>query len=419
MKNSLSTELKSTLASKLSLIKSNDELLLLMNELARFVYRTEDKDAFALKQLTYYANPILSASRYTSFEIKKRSGKLRTIHAPNSGLKSILKCLALLFDLTYTPSNAVTGFVGGKSIVDNARQHVNKAFVYNMDLQDFFHSFDRNKVKMGIWRHIFCMNKEQEKLAFFIACLCTHPLLIEDQSRVVLPQGAPTSPILTNILCQTLDRRLSGLAKRFRVHYTRYADDITFSSNKNIFEIKEFQIELKRIIANQQLEINPEKTRLQKRGFRQEVTGVIVNEKLNVQTAYTKQLRMWIYYMEKYGVKHAEAIFRNDYIKQKGHIKNVNNPMYRVISGKLLYLKMVKGDTDSTYQKLKYRFDKFSGKRINVEDLFVIMERKGVLDTIANANDVDTLLYIWENNGIEEAINKYKQNEKSNAEFYL
>lgn len=417
MRASLTLESKNNFKSKFSFVKNKEELLSLLNEVAELLFGEVKGTKFELKHLTFYANPDLSSNRFKPFNIKKRSGKLRTIHAPASGLKVILKCLAFLFEANYTASKSVTGFVSGKSIVDNAKQHVYRQFVYNIDLKDFFYSFDRNSVKMGIWRHFFYMEKEYEKIAFFLSALCTHPLEIDSEIRIVLPQGAPTSPILTNILCVNLDRRLAGLAKRFRVRYTRYADDITFSSDKNIFNTAEFQKELKRIISDQNLMINPDKTRLQKRGFRQEVTGIIVNRKLNVHHKFIKQIRMWLYYMETYGVAKAEIHFRNDYVKYKGHIKRVENPMFSVISGKLLYLKMVKGEEDTTYQKLKSRFDKFSTKYISIDELFGVIKDENITASVTNASyNIDTLLNIWEDKGIDEAIKVYVQNKNAKVE---
>ena len=107
-----------------------------------------------------------------------------------------------------------------------------------------------------------------------------------------LPQVAPTSPLLTNAICDTLDRRLAGLAKRFGLRYTRYADDITFSSMHNVYQNgSPFRIELERIISGQHFKINPKKTRLHHRGQRQEVTGLTVGEKINVCRSYVKDIR--------------------------------------------------------------------------------------------------------------------------------
>lgn len=361
MRIHLTEEQKKVIKDRTALVQSKSDFVALLNDVAGMVYGDDGKKAFDLKHLTYYANPKISSKRYATFELKKKSGKTRVIHSPSSGLKSILKCLSYVLESVYEPHPAAMGFVPGKSVVDNAQKHLHMQHVYNIDLQDFFHTFDRNRLKMGLWRILFKMDKKREELSFFLSALCTHPIEINGEVKTVLPQGSPVSPILTNMLCIILDRRLQGLAKRYRIRYSRYADDITFSSNRNVFVEPEFQLELHRIIEeDQQLKINPDKTRLQKRGYRQEVTGVIVNEKLNVHRKYVKQVRMWIYYMEKYGPEKAEQLFRADYIRDKGHVKNLSNPMFSVLMGKLQYLKMVKGEQDSVYQKLKLRFDNVS-----------------------------------------------------------
>lgn len=415
MKKLLSSETKFELRSEISLLKSKEDLILLLNKVATIIYDDNISKPFDVKHLSFYASPLLSKNRYSSFEIKKRSGSLRTINAPKAGLKSILKCLAVLFESVYEANKSVTGFVSGKSIVDNALQHVNREFVYNIDLKDFFHSFDRNRVKMCVWGIFFNYNKEQEQLAFIIASLCTHPLIIDDIERIVLPQGSPTSPILTNILCEKLDRRLQGLAKRFRIRYTRYADDITFSSNFNVFEDDNFLNELSRIITDQNLLINSDKTRLQKRGFRQEVTGLIVNDKVNVHRRYIKQIRMWIYYMEKYGIEKAEDIFRKDYTVEKGHVKRQNNPMFNVISGKLLYLKMVKGENNSTYIKLQDRFEK-SINSVNVLKFHqALMKNNRLINAISKVDEIDLLFNVWESEGIDKAMQQFYVSNTNNS----
>lgn len=302
--------------------------------------------------------------RYAEFKVAKRNGGERTIHAPSYKLKEILRTLNVIFQCIEQPNNHAFGFVKNRCVVDNAAKHVGSHYVYNIDLKDFFHSFDRNRVKLGFMFGEFGLKKEREPLAFFLASLCTHRFEEDGTVKYVLPQGAPTSPTITNILCKQLDRRLNGLAKRFGAKYSRYADDITFSSQQNIFNKEEFQKELVRIIeADQGLKINPKKTRLQKAGYSQSVTGLTVNEKVNVPRRYVKQLRMWLYYLERYGVEKAEPLFRNDYIKDKGHVKNQKTSMVNVIEGKLNYLKMVKGETDPTYKKLFERFQNLFPKK--------------------------------------------------------
>lgn len=207
-------------------------------------------------------------------------------------------------------------------------------------------------------------------IANIIASLCCTEMEVERKKetgewekvkRNVLPQGAPTSPVITNIVCQKLDYLLSGVAKRFGLKYSRYADDITFSSMHNVYQPEsEFLKELHRIIAEQNFHIKVSKTRLQKDGYRKEVTGLLVNEKANVHQRYIKQLRMWLYYWERYGYERASGFFLPQYIADKGHVKNGKADMANVISGKLDYLKMVKGAENELYLKLKSRFDAFT-----------------------------------------------------------
>jgi hypothetical protein len=228
-------------------------------------------------------------------------------------------------------------------------------------------------------------------IANIIASLCCTEMEVERKTetgewekvkRNVLPQGAPTSPVITNIVCQRLDYLLSGVAKRFGLKYSRYADDITFSSMHNVYQPEsEFLKELHRIIAEQNFHIKESKTRLQKDGYRKEVTGLLVNEKANVQQRYIKQLRMWLYYWERYGYERASGFFLQQYIADKGHVKNGKPDMANVISGKLDYLKMVKGADNELYQKLKTRFEKLTGKVASVSKNLIEIEEAEISNT--------------------------------------
>ena len=373
--------------SHFSKIETKEDILKLLNIANRYIY-LEKSSPITISQLNYYTNPNRCFQRYNSFEIKKKSGGTRQLNSPVLGLKRILKALNLIFQCVAEPHRLAFGFVKEKSIVDNAKNHLNKKYVYNIDLKDFFHSFDRNRVKLAFIYEPFNLNGDKEPLAFLLASLCTHPIVIEKELKIVLPQGSPTSPTLTNVLCVTLDRRLNGLAKKENAKYSRYADDITFSSDCNIFSKPSFQNELKRIVEeNQSLVINPTKTRLQNKFYRQEVTGLTVGDKVNVQKRYVKQIRMWIYYWEKYGYLKAQQIFSVDYKKDKGHLSKNQPNLTNVLEGKLNYLKMVKGEDDSTYLKLKNRFTQLKDKN----ECFSLSE----------------IITIWEKFGIEEAMSSY------------
>ncbi len=385
-------------------LQSKEDLVRLLSDAKNMLYGEECKPV-QLKSLTFYANPTLCKRRYQTFTIKKKSGADRTIHAPVKGLKSILRNLNFVLQCVYEPHKAATGFVLEKSIVDNAKKHVGHHYVFNIDLKDFFHSFDRNRVKLALMYKPFNL---REELAFLLACLCTHPIEIDGEIKNVLPQGSPCSPTLTNILCRRMDHRLSGLAKRIGAVYTRYADDITFSSYHNIYKREEnsklnnrgcydnFIAELERLLSEEGLKINSEKTRLQKATYRQEATGLIVNEKVNVRRRYVKQIRMWLYYWEKYGYEKAEQIFRRDYVADKGHVKKINAKLENVLDGKLEFLKMVKGNEDGTYMGLKGRFDRL------VKPSEEIVETK--------STDLDSILEVFATKGLYEAMELFKKN---------
>ncbi|VDH03629.1 reverse transcriptase family protein [Bergeyella zoohelcum] len=357
-------------------LQSLDDLVSIINytltEVFSFVGITK-------KNILFNTNP--SNQRYRSFTIKKKTGGERVINAPKLLLVRTQKALSVIFTICMEIHPKAMGFTEGKSVVTNAQLHIGKNYVYNIDLKDFFHSFKKWQIK-----RIFTQTSFQfsEEIANCLTNLCVYALAIDDKKEFVLPQGAPTSPILTNILCRKMDIALDKLAKKYKATYSRYADDITFSSNKAVFNNPNFLQELEAIIHKNKLQINPKKTRLQKKSERQEVTGITVNEKLNTTRKYVKQIRMWLYLIEKYGVEKAETIFRKDYIKEKGHIKYNQNPMFSVIGGKLLYLKMVKSQEDSTYQKLAQRFDKICGF------------------------NVDTILDVWEKEGKEKAMEVFE-----------
>lgn len=301
--------------------KTREDLLALLNR-AKELYFGGKATPFELKALTYYSNPKIAKKRYREFSIRKKNGGVRNIHATVKGLKSIQTILNFVLQCVFEPHHAAKGFVWEKSIVDNARVHEGQHYVFNIDMKDFFPSIDQARVWKRLQHPPFNLNNKNGNLeiANRIAALCCTEMEVErknedgDWTRVkknVLPQGAPTSPTITNIIAHKLDIRLTGLAKRFHLNYSRYADDITFSSMHNVYQDNsDFRLELERIIESQNFYLNPKKTRLQKAGYRQEATGLVVNEKANVRRRYLKQIRMWLYYWEKYGYDKAARIKR-------------------------------------------------------------------------------------------------------------
>lgn len=315
------------------------------------------------KQLLFFSNSKVVPNRYRTFHIRKKSGGLREINAPCYQLGILLDMLNIIFKAIYTPGESAMGFTEKRSVVTNACLHIGHHYVFNIDLENFFPSIPQARVWARIQLPPFNFPRD---VANVVAGLCCH--VNEDGTANVLPQGAATSPLLTNAICDKLDRRMRGVAKRFGLHYSRYADDMTFSSMHNTYNGKsiydegsEFRTEIKRIIEEQGFKMNDKKTRLQRDGERQEVTGLTVNQRANVTRKYVRDLRWMLHCWEKDGYGKAYALFYNYYKRTKGYIKKGEPVMENVIDGKLNYMRMVKGAKDSTYQKLLARYNNLRG----------------------------------------------------------
>ena len=362
---------KTQIAQIASQMSTREDLLALLNRIKQDEVRELGFDAdkfypFTMKHLLYYCNPNHAFHRYRQFKIKKKSGGFRQITAPrNQSFMMLLQCVNEILKAIYTPSDYAMGFTERRSVVTNAAVHKGQNYVFNLDLKDFFPSVEQARV----WKRLqLAPFNFPVAIANLVAGLCSMRETRKDINgkitfAYILPQGAPTSPIITNMICDNLDRRLAGLAKRFGLHYTRYADDITFSSMHYVYAEKgEFRKELTRIISSQGFTINDKKTRLQKLGSRQEVTGIIVSDKLNVAKKYVREIRSLLYIWEKYGYTDAISRFLPKYKAEKGHIKKGNPDLTNVLDGKLMYLKMVKGDTDTVYAKLYSKFQELVAK---------------------------------------------------------
>ncbi len=274
-----------------------------------------------------FRHPARRTAAYRRFEIPKKSGGVRTIMAPTGDLKDILTTVNSLLSLYWEPKHSyVHGFTSGRSVVSGAEPHVGKNYVFNLDLKDFFPSITKQMVARGLERAGF-----DRRTARFLSEICTVP---GDDGREILPQGAPTSPLLSNISCMMLDLRLAGLAAEFSLDYTRYADDMTFSAQYNAFGPRgDFRSLMETVIREEGFRINEKKTRLQKRGSRQEVTGLTVCRKVNVSRKWIKDLRAQIHRMETVGFTPAE---------------------YRSVCGKVGWIRQVRGAVPM-YRKLRAR----------------------------------------------------------------
>lgn len=288
--------------------------------------------------------------RYIHFEIPKKTGGVRKISSPDRFLKKVQRRIAFILEALFTPKPSANGFVTGRSIVSNAKGHIGKKFVYNIDLKDFFPSIHYGRVKAVMKLHPFKCTDEMAHLIAHLVCY-----------KGVLPQGSPTSPILTNIVSQNLDRKLVAIAKHYRCFYSRYADDITFSSNKNIFKKEKFLFALNEVIQTEGFTINEKKTRLQKATQRQEVTGIIVNQKVNLKRNYIKQIRAMLYNWEHKGIAYCQAKLAKHYPDEKGFIRNKTIPSFEnVLHGKIMFLGMVRGKDDVYFISFLEKFNQLN-----------------------------------------------------------
>lgn len=243
-----------------------------------------------LSQLTYILYKQGIDSNYHSFSILKRDGGFRRIDAPKNVLLKIQMSLVnrlwevqeSIWENKGYRSKTAHAFIKGRGIITNAKIHRKKRFVINLDLENFFGSIHFGRVK-GFFQKNKYFNMLPE-IATIIAQLTCY--------KGCLPQGAPSSPIISNLICQILDLRLRKIAKKYRLDYTRYADDLTFSTNADFISVeKDFFSEIKVEIERAGFHMNDRKTRIQDYHHRQNITGLVVNEKLNVNSDYCRQTR--------------------------------------------------------------------------------------------------------------------------------
>lgn len=224
---------------------------------------------------------------YYIFEIPKKAGGVRIIEAPQERLKCMQRWIKDEIIDSFKPSDYATGFRKGLSIIDNAKKHIGKELVINFDIKDFFPSVHYEDIFS-----LFLYMGYKKDVAHLLTKLCTN-------ASNVLPQGSPASPAISNLVLLKLDKRLSCLAESIGCDYSRYADDITFSGDKQIKNIVPL---VKKIAFEEGFLINENKVRLQYSYQCQEVTGLIVNQKLSVSHKITQELNNAIYFCNKYGV---------------------------------------------------------------------------------------------------------------------
>lgn len=322
---------------------------------------------------------------YHHFNIAKGQGKIRSIAAPDKRLKIIQRKIAVLLDQLYRVRTPVHAFVPDRSVKTNAESHGAHRHVLNIDLQDFFGSITETRV-IGVLVSIG-VDKRVSEIIARICCLNSK-----------LPQGAPTSPVISNMICFRIDTDLMIIAKKSHAIYTRYADDITFSSYHSLAPLFEtpppppgkFSPEildpnLKQAIISNGFSINNEKAFYANRNSRRVVTGVKINSGLNVDRRYIRQIRAKLHSIEKLGLAGAQAKYKS--ANGKGQISDH-------LHGKISYVAHLKGRSDPVIRSLILRYNKsFVAAPIKLEPTIEERRERSVW-VVDNQDDHGTCFFL-------------------------
>ena len=253
---------------------------------------------------------------YRAIELRRKNGSFRRVYSPREPIRSIQSWILKNILNAYRPHEAAHGFCRNRSIVSNAAQHAGNSVLIALDIADFFPSITQQKVRKAFEKLGYTYS-----VAMVLANLCTR--------SGFLPQGAPTSPALSNLVCENLDRRLSGLARSRGFTYSRYADDMAFSSNDG--RLNTLIPFLREIIQQEGFQVRPEKTRISRGSGRMMVTGVVVNDRPNLPRSHVRKLRAAVHRLKQNG---PEAVILESRRTKDADVRNV-------LAGHLGFLAMV------------------------------------------------------------------------------
>lgn len=302
-----------------------------------------------LKTRLFDIEHVINQPQYETFQIPKKRGGSRLIQTPESQLMFIQSRLNFYLQNYYhlIRPECVHGFVINPNknekkcnIVENAKIHVQQKYVLNLDLKDFFPSIQAYRVKELFLSDYF---RYTEHIATALTLLVTYD--------GKLPIGASTSPVISNFICLELDEALSIYCKKNEIRYSRYADDLTFSSNH--FISKTIITDLEYIINSFQFKLNPQKTRIKSKNRKQTVTGLVVNEKVNVDRKMIKMVRAMLHDTLQKGISKATK----NHFKSKNEIRNTSETYFlNRLEGYINFIAQVRGHDDPIVLKFKYHY---------------------------------------------------------------
>lgn len=367
------------------------------------------------RSLRYFLYVVRPDNMYTQFVIKKKNGDDRYINAPDEKLRNIQRKLANILNCVYKVKPAAHGFVMDKNIITNAKNHVRRRYVFNMDLENFFDQIHFGRIRGMLMNPPYSIGSEAALVIAQIACYMGK-----------LPQGAPSSPILTNMICAPLDTQFTRLAREYNLCYSRYADDITFSSNKNVFpqeivytDLKGVHLgkEIQDILTKNSFSANQRKTRIFDSHRRQEVTGLVVNRIVNIRRSYVKKIRAILFHCQNDGIYQTAKVYI-----EKGNCNNskiiemlkneteenqeiIVEWFKAVLKGKIGYIKQVRGEKNLIYLKYaKILNNVFEEEIFHISEDFELLKKVEksvfILEAETNSNYIQGSGFILKNIGL-------------------
>ncbi len=312
-----------------------------------FVYLSNDKyndllssfnlvnttDIKKINKILYNISNNIDAN-YEEIIIHKKTGGLRFLYEPSKELKSIQKRILKNVLEEKKLSKYSYAYKKNTSVLDNAKPHVNKDVIVKLDIKDFF---DNITFKM-VYDSCFNETLYPKKMGMLFTNLCVY------NNR--LPQGAPTSGFISNIVLRNFDEKVGSYCEKRNISYTRYSDDLTFSGNFNVNDLIKY---VNRVLYEYNFRLNKKKIKVISKKTRQQVTGIVVNDKVNISRNYKRKIRQEIYYIKKYSLK--------------SHLKNI---AYK--SDKKTYLLSLLGRISYVYNITKnsefYNYKKYVKKLI-------------------------------------------------------
>lgn len=224
---------------------------------------------------------------YDQVKIVQKNGKMRVLHVPDGALKAVQRQIQRNILMHFLPSPHATAYIRRRTLVDNAAPHVGKKYLLKLDITDFFGSIQFAQV----YRSAFCSPYFPKQAGVLLTRLCCW--------QGALPQGAPTSPALSNLVMKSFDVYLGDWCQKHAIAYTRYCDDMTFSADRPLYIVyQKVQI----MLEHMGFSLHEDKTCFVTRASRQCVTGLTVNETVSVSRVYKRQLRQELYYAQKFGL---------------------------------------------------------------------------------------------------------------------